>query len=61
MKLKRIRQQVMISDEMNHWLTILEKKYNVKKCEFIRNAIKEKLQRDTPKMRLELNNKNLPF
>jgi hypothetical protein len=55
--------QVAISDEEKRWLSILKNKYRIKQSQFIRDAIKEKLQRDTPRLRLELkkNNERIPF
>ena len=55
--------QVRIDDDFKHWLDILESKYHVKKCIFVRNAIIEKLQKDVPKLRLkkESDKTKIPF
>ena len=45
--------QVRITVDMRNWLYILETKYRVKKCEFVRKAIIEKFKRDTSKLRLK--------
>lgn len=43
--------QIRISSEMMYYLEIIRDKYKIKRCEFVRCAILEKLKRDVPKMR----------
>jgi len=45
--------QIRISKEMFNQLSILEQKYHKKKCNFVKNAIIEKLKKDIPKLRLQ--------
>ncbi len=45
--------QVRIDSDMKGWLNTLSNKYRVKKGEFIRRAIIEKMQRDVPGIRLK--------
>lgn len=61
MKTKDNILKVRIDNDMKSWFNILENKYHVKKCEFVRKAIIEKFQRDTPKLRLEQKKSKLPF
>lgn len=61
MKQYPIKLEVMISDDMANWLSILETKYYKKKSHFVRQAIIEKLNRDMPKLRLESNKSDIPF
>lgn len=43
--------QIKITPEMDHYLTVLSEKYKIKRSEFVRNAILEKLKRDVLKLR----------
>ena len=39
------------SDEINHYLDVLVNKYHVKKSQFIREVIVEKIKKDIPEIR----------
>ena len=43
------------------YLTILNDKYGVKRCDFVRIAILEKLKRDVPKLRIKAKKEYCPF
>ena len=43
--------QVKVTPEIDHYLTVISKKYKVKRSDFVRKAILEKLKRDVPKLR----------
>jgi len=45
--------QVKLSKEEKRYLNIISEKYGYKRCQFIRMAIKEKMERDVPKMRIK--------
>lgn len=45
--------QVKLSKEEKRYLDIISEKYHYKRCKFIRDAIKEKMERDVPKMRIK--------
>ena len=51
--------QVRITSEMSQWFDILERKYGVKRCHFVREAIIEKFKKDTPKLRTK--KERMPF
>lgn len=54
--------QVRISDDIQHYLDVIEKKYHFKRCDFVRLAIIEKMQKEVPKLRKEYLKKNdCPF
>jgi len=53
--------QIKISKEQSKYLDIISEKYNYKRCQFIRDAIREKMERDVPKMRKEKNKEYCPF
>jgi len=54
--------QVKLSKDEKHYLDVISEKYGYKRCQFIRIAIKEKMQRDVPKMRKEFQSKSeCPF
>ena len=52
---------IKITPEMSHYLSVISKKYNVKRSYFVRKAIMEKLQRDIPKIRTEREREFCPF
>jgi len=53
--------QVKLSKDEKHYLDVISEKYHYKRCQFIREAIKEKMQRDVPKMRKEAKKEYCPF
>ena len=55
--------QVRINNDMRHWFDVLESKYNIKKCNFVRDTIIEKMKKDVPKLRLikESDKNKCPF
>ena len=52
---------IRVNDEMRHYFDVLSKKYHVKRSQFIRDAIREKLQRDVPKIREQNKKSDCPF
>jgi len=60
MKLRTVRQTIMISEIQAKSLATL-KKYDVNVSQFIRQAIKEKLQRDWKEIKEHKNKVKLPF
>ena len=44
---------IRLNKDLSNWLDILETKYNIKKSEFIRIAIVEKMKRDIKQLRLK--------
>ena len=53
--------QIRITPDILHYLDVISKKYSVKRSEFVRKAILEKLQIDVPKMRAEAQKEKTPF
>ncbi len=53
--------QIRITAEILHYLEVISKKYKVKRSDFVRKAILEKLQRDIPKLRIESKKEYYPF
>lgn len=43
--------QVKFSKNECYYLDVISQKYGYKRCQFIRDAVKEKMQRDVPKLR----------
>ena len=52
-KNKEITISIRIDSDMQNWLLVLEKKYNLKKGAFIRKAIYNELKREVTKLRLK--------
>ena len=52
---------IRVSDEMRHYFDVLSEKYHVKRSQFIRDAIIEKLKRDVPKIRIANKKSDYPF
>lgn len=52
---------IRVNDEMRHYLDVLSEKYHVKRSQFIRYAIIEKLKRDVPKIRIANKKSDCPF
>ena len=52
--------QIKITAEMDRYLIVLSEKYKIKRSDFVRNAILEKLKRDVPKLRDSNNNVHCP-
>ena len=46
---------------MDRYLIVLSEKYKIKRSDFVRNAILEKLKRDVPKLRESKNKVHCPF
>ena len=46
---------------MRHYFDVLSEKYRVKRSQFIRDAIIEKLKRDVPKIRIANKKSDCPF
>jgi metal-responsive CopG/Arc/MetJ family transcriptional regulator len=53
--------QIRITPEILHYLEVISEKYKVKRSEFVRQAILEKLKRDVPKLREESKRGYFPF
>ena len=53
--------QIKVTPELIRYLTILNEKYGVKRCDFVRIAIVEKLKRDVPKLRIKAKKQPCPF
>lgn len=53
--------QVRISEDIQHYLDVIEQKYSFKRCDFVRIAILEKMQRDAPKLRKKYLKSDTPF
>jgi hypothetical protein len=53
--------QVRITADIQHYLDVIEQKYHFKRCDFVRLAILEKMQRDVPKLRKDYINRDFPF
>ena len=53
--------QIKITAEMDRYLIVLSEKYKIKRSDFVRNAILEKLKRDVPKLRESKNKIYCPF
>ncbi len=53
--------QIKITAEMDRYLIVLSEKYKIKRSDFVRNAILEKLKRDVPKLRESKNKVHCPF
>lgn len=49
--------QVKLSIDEKRYLDIISEKYKYKRCVFIRDAIREKMFRDVPKLRQKLKDK----
>jgi len=60
MRLRTVRQTIMISEKQSESLKIL-KTYKVNVSQFIRTAIKEKLQRDWKEIKESKNKEYCPF
>ena len=45
--------QVKLSKDEKYYLEIISTKYHYKRCDFIRDAIREKMERDVPKLRIK--------
>ena len=52
---------IKITPEISDYLEVISKKYSVKRSEFVRKAIIEKLKRDVPKLRLKKEKECCPF
>jgi len=52
---------IRINDEMKHYFDVLSKIYHIKRSQFIREAILEKLRRDVPKLRVQNKKSDCPF
>lgn len=52
---------IRVNDEMRHYFDVLSEKYRVKRSQFIRDAILEKLKRDVPKIRIANKKSDCPF
>jgi len=52
---------VRINDEMKHYFDVLSKIYHVKRSQFIRDAIIEKLRSDVPELRIQNKKSDCPF
>ena len=53
--------QIRVTPEIIHYLDVLNKKYKIKRSQFVRNAIVEKTKRDISKIREENKKEYLPF
>jgi len=53
--------QIRITPEIKHFLEIISKKYKVKRSDFVRKAILEKLKNDIPKIRQQNKKEYCPF
>ena len=53
--------QIRLPSETLKYLSILAVKYKIKRSQFVRDAIMEKLKRDVPKLRIESKKEYLPF
>jgi hypothetical protein len=53
--------QVRLSEKDSYYLDIISKKYGYKRCQFIRDAVKEKMIRDVSKLREKFKKLNCPF
>ena len=53
--------QVKFSKEEKEYLEKVSNIYGYKRCNFIRDAVIEKMQRDVPKLRKKLKNSLTPF
>ena len=53
--------QIRVTDEIVHYLAVISTKYKVKRSQFVRDAIIEKLKRDVPKLRIESKKEYCPF
>lgn len=51
---------IRIDSDLENWLNILEKRYHIKKADFIRKAIVEKMKRDISSLRLKRDSDNNP-
>ena len=45
--------QVKLSKDEKYYLDVISTKYRYKRCDFIRDAIREKMERDIPKLRIK--------
>ena len=52
---------IRVNDEMKHYFDVLSEKYHVKRSQFIRDAILDKLKRDVPKIREQNKKSDCPF
>lgn len=52
---------IKITSETAKYLSIIGDKYKIKRSDFVRKAIIEKLKRDIPKLRIESKKEYLPF
>lgn len=52
---------IRVNAEMKHYFDVLSGKYNIKRSQFIREAILEKLKRDVPKIRKQSKKSDCPF
>jgi len=52
---------IKITPEIINYLEVISAKYKVKRSDFVRKAIIDKLKRDVPKMRTLNKNKPCPF
>lgn len=52
---------IRVNKEMCHYFDVLSEKYRVKRSQFIRDAILEKLKRDVPKIREQNKKSDCPF
>ena len=52
---------IRVDAEMKHYFDVLQAKYHVKRSQFIREAIIEKLKRDVPVIRLKHKKSECPF
>lgn len=57
--------QVKFTESEKHYLDTISNIYGYKRCQFIRDAVKEKMQRDVPELRKkyksELDKQECPF
>lgn len=52
---------IRVTGEMRHYFDVLSERYHVKRSQFIRDAILEKLKRDVPKIRRLNKKSDCPF
>ena len=52
---------IRVNDETRHYFDVLSEKYHVKRSQFIRDAILDKLKRDVPKIREQNKKSDCPF
>ena len=52
---------IRVNEEMRHYFDVLSEKYRVKRSQFIRDSIIEKLKRDVPKIRIANKKSDCPF